>query len=63
MFCYQVNEIVAVAEGSIPRQRFRIVEGYVTCDGARSRLTDRCFSDLAEAVYECKRLNETQTEV
>lgn len=36
---------------------FRIVEHVPTCDGIRSRLTDKSFSDYSSANRMCKDLN------
>lgn len=50
----------AVMEQKFPKAQkpYRIIEFYPTCDGTRSRLTDRFFTYLNEAQTEAMRLEE-----
>ena len=57
MYSYEVLKAVYPGGATKP---YRIIEKYETCDGTRSRLTNRCFSSFVEAKFECDRLESTQ---
>lgn len=49
-------DVVEFLNQSHLQKPYRIVEHYPTCDGVRSRLTEKCFKSFFEARLEKERL-------